>query len=379
MSDQKGARASESTALAVKPIHALLSQYKPQIQQALPKHLTVDRLLRIANNTIQRSKGLKECSPMSLLACVVDAAQLGFEPDPIMGEVYFVPFKGTATIIIGYKGFEKLIYQAGEVYTLTIHVVRAGEPFHVRFGSRPELEHEPLPYPGEQNSDKWLGVYAVAHFRDGNTSFEFLNRDAVFARRARSQAWRQKKLDSPWFTNEEAMWKKTAVRAIAGRLPKSTTDHRLARAVVLDEAGEAGLLTPTPTGFELAAEEDRMLGSGEDPANGGDLQEAQEVHPPTKTEERAKPAGRGRGKKSAAPSPGNEIPKAKIPNEPIDVKNTAKDPVVKDTSKIYNRGLQAGWTVDAINSWIRKKFGIPMKEIRESMLPEIMKVMEAGT
>jgi recombination protein RecT len=352
---------------AVKPIGALLVQYKAQIAQALPKHLTTERLLRIANNAIQNGSGLRDCSPISLLSCVVECGQLGLEPDSVLGEVYLVPFKGTATVIVGYKGFQKLIYQSGEIFNIEAHVVRKADEFSYSFGSRPHLDHKPTGnYGDEKNTDDWIGAYAIAQFRDGNSSFDYLTRAEVLKRKNRSAAVRAGKKDSPWFTDEEAMWKKSAIRAIAGKLPKSTTDFRLARATALDTMTEAGLMTPTATGFEMATEADRLLSSGDDPANGGDLTEAREMKEETK-----KPA---------------TVPKANIPKgDVIDVKPEKKkepaksDPIVKNTTEIYNRGTSNGWRIDDIPVWIKKEFGVGMKEIRESMLPRIMKVMEGGT
>jgi recombination protein RecT len=352
---------AETKALATRDIHALLDRKDVaiEIKKALPKHLTPERLIRMAATAIQKSPGLKKCTPLSLLACVVECGQLGLEPDGVLGEIYLVPFKDQATIIVGYKGFMKLAYQTGDIYKITHHVVRKGEPFSRTYGTSPSIEHTPKDHGEETDDSTWLYAYAVAHFRDGHSDFEVLERADVFKRRSRSRAFTQKKLDSPWFTDEEAMWRKTAVRALSARLPKSTTDNRLARAVAIDEMSEAGLLTATTTGFEIS-EEALSINDGTAAAE-EPLQEAHEVV------EEKKP----RGKK----------PEAK--DDVIDVKaqKPKDDPIVKTMSDVYNRGTMNGWKISDINAWIKKEFGIndPLKETRQSWLPKIMKAMESGT
>jgi recombination protein RecT len=379
-----------TTKTKAQDIHALLDRQDVQaeLRKALPTgDISPQRLIRIATTAILKSPKLKECTPLSLLACVVETAQLGFDPDPVLGEVYFVPIKGQANLWIGYQGFAKLAFQTGDIYSISSQVVRKGERFHVHYGAHREIEHFPMTHGEEKEGDAtWTGAYAVAAFRDGHTDFEWLERADVLKRRARSHAWRQGKTDSPWYTDMEAMWKKTAIRALAKRLPKSTTDKRLARAAAIDELGEAGMLTPTMTGFEIA---ETAQSINDDPAE-VPIQQAKEVQ----QQQGKKSAGGGKKSKlqsrqSTVPAAGSSvIPKAQIPRDPIDVKATevrtekAKaDPTVTPAqyAEIYQRGTDSGsWNVDSIRAWVKKKYGCQVKELRVSQLPEVLRVMESG-
>lgn len=69
-----------------------LQRMMPEIQRALPKHLSADRLTRIAMTTIRQTPALLECNVQSLLGAVMQAAQLGLEPN-ILGQCYIIPFK----------------------------------------------------------------------------------------------------------------------------------------------------------------------------------------------------------------------------------------------------------------------------------------------
>jgi recombination protein RecT len=355
MAQQQG-----STALATKEIHALLDRKDVAIElrKALPKHLTPERLIRIAATAIQKSPQLKMCTPLSLLACVVECGQLGLEPDGVLGDVYLVPFKdrksGTskATIIVGYKGFMKLAFQTGDIYKITAHVVRKGERFSHSHGTDEQLEHIRTDHGEEKDDSTWTHVYACAYFRDGHKDFEVLERADVFKRRSRSAGYRGQKADSPWFTDPETMWKKSAIRALAGRLPKSTTDNRLARAVALDEMSDAGMLTATTTGFEIS----------EDAISGNLIEDEKPIEEAKEVVEDKKP----KGKKN---------------DDPIDVKPTKADPVIskKTATDIYNRGTSNDWKIDDIRDWVKKEFGCSVQDLRESQLPRVIKAMEAGT
>ena len=84
---------------------------KKQLALAVPRHLSVDRLLRVAMTSIQRTPKLLDCTQQSLLACVMTCAQLGLEPDAFLGQAYLVPYWNgkksayEAQLIPGYRGY----------------------------------------------------------------------------------------------------------------------------------------------------------------------------------------------------------------------------------------------------------------------------------
>lgn len=66
---------TETKAIAVTPKTAtitaqlsdLLRDRKPMLEQLVPKHLTAERLMRVAVNCVAKTPKLQECSPTSLL------------------------------------------------------------------------------------------------------------------------------------------------------------------------------------------------------------------------------------------------------------------------------------------------------------------------
>jgi len=372
--------AETTTAIAkTKDIHALLNRKDvlAELRKVLPDDLSPERLARISLTVIQKSPGLKKCTPLSLLACVVECAQLRLDPDPLLGEVAFVPYKDQASLQIMYKGFAKLAYNTGDIHKITAYVVRKGEKFRYAAGTAETLIHEPKDHGVEKDDSTWTHAYAVAFFRDGHADHQVLERAEVFRRRSRSRAFTSGKQDTPWITDPESMWKKSAIRALATRLPKSTTDNRLARAAKLDELGDLGLLKASDTGMGFELTEDASTMNEEVPIS------------PSKEIETSKPAGGGRkGKKQEPTGTNPHLPKAQIPRDPIDVvpeksaKSPAKpDPNISraDLSKIYTVGAEHGsWNVDAIQAFVKKRFGCKVSELRVSQLPEVLRVMKDG-
>jgi hypothetical protein len=109
---------------------------------------------------------------------------------------------------------------------------------------------------------------------------------------------------------------------------------------------------------------------------------------PSKEIETAKPAGGGKGKKQEPKGTNPYVPKAQIPRGPIDIvpekeaKSPAKsDPFITrgDLTKIYTVGAEHGsWNVDAIQAFVKKRFGCKVSELRVSQLPEVLRAMKDG-
>lgn len=212
-------------------IRGLLDRMKPQIALALPRHLTPDRVMRVALTSIAKTPDLLECSQQSLAAAVLQAAQLGLEPDGILGYAYLVPFKGIATLIPGYKGLLELARRSGKISTIEARVVHAKDRFRFAYGLKPVLEHTPAQ---EAETGDLVAVYAVAHLKDGGLQWELMWKREVDAIRKRSRA----SASGPWVTDYEEMAKKTVLRRLCKMLPASV---ELQQAVAMDERAEIGL------------------------------------------------------------------------------------------------------------------------------------------
>lgn len=198
-----------------------MKKMAPAMAQALPKHMDIDRLTRLAMTTIRTTPALKDADVGSLLGAVMQAAQLGLEPG-LMGHCYLLPFnnknKGIKEVqfIIGYKGMIDLARRSGHIKSIYAHAVYSNDEFDYELGLESKLVHKPT-----MNADKgeFVGAYAVAHFKDGGYQFEFMSKADIEKRKGRSKAANSK--FSPWTSDYEEMAKKTVVRHMWKYLPIS--------------------------------------------------------------------------------------------------------------------------------------------------------------
>ena len=89
-----------------------MDKLKPQMALALPKHLTADRMARLAMTAFSTSAQLQNCEPKSIAASIMTAGQLGLEPG-INGAGFLVPYGRTCTFVPGWKGLVDLVSRSG--------------------------------------------------------------------------------------------------------------------------------------------------------------------------------------------------------------------------------------------------------------------------
>jgi len=233
---------------AVDTLRALLDRSKAQLALALPKHLTVERLIRVAITAVQKTPALLECDPLSIVGSLMTAAQLGLEPDGILGLAYMVPFYNNKTrqkeaqLQIGYKGFLALARRSGVVSSIYSEIVYTKDVFKVTLGTDHKLIHEPMLDMDDRGPIR--GAYAVIFFKDGTHDFEYMSAREIEKIRDNSPgviAARKFNRDTPWDSHPEEMFRKTPIRRLAKRMPLSVEDNSLAKAAMLDEYADTGI------------------------------------------------------------------------------------------------------------------------------------------
>jgi recombination protein RecT len=216
-------------------LKSLLESQRQSIQQILPKHLSADRILKVALVAASRNPLLLECDAMSILRSVMSSSQLGLEPDGPLGSAYLVPFKNKngrmeAQLIVGYRGLIDLARRSGQIVSIEAHVVREKDKFECSFGLEPVLKHVP---DWSDDPGKQIAVYAVAKLKDGGVQAEVMTKHEVDAIRKRSRAGNF----GPWVTDYEEMSRKTVVKRLAKYLPISV---ELSQALEVDNAADTG-------------------------------------------------------------------------------------------------------------------------------------------
>lgn len=213
-----------------------------QIALAAPKSVDPSTMIRLARTMLQTNPDLLECSGISILGCVIQAAQLGLELDGFTGAAYMVPYwnkhtkRKEAQLIPGYRGLMRLARRSGEVTNIMARVVRQGDAFEVHYGTDEAIIHQPNPAkPKGSERETLAAVYAFAEIKGATKpQFDFMWNWEVEEVRACAPG----KDNGPWVTDYAAMAMKTVVRRLCKFLPVSL---EVQKAVTLDELHQAGL------------------------------------------------------------------------------------------------------------------------------------------
>ena len=107
----------------------LFKAHEVDFVKVLPKHLTPDRMARLAIGCIRRNPKLAQADPITFLGALMQACVIGLEVDTPLGHCYIVPYKSKASLIIGYKGMIELAYRSERVGYINCHVVFENETF----------------------------------------------------------------------------------------------------------------------------------------------------------------------------------------------------------------------------------------------------------
>lgn len=217
----------------------LLQKAKPTLAELLPRTMPPERAVRLALSQMRAGSPLLKCNAASVLGCVMESAQLGLELNT-GGQCWMVPFKGKAQLIIGYQGYIDLAYRTNMLAVVQANVVYENDKFeyHRGFGTNesPRIYHEPNELEMSERG-ALRGAYMAACLKESTTwILHYMSRPEILERKRLSKA--AARSDSPWKTDEAAMWRKTVIREGQRWLPH---DYTFGRAVTIDQAAEAGV------------------------------------------------------------------------------------------------------------------------------------------
>lgn len=210
----------------------MIKALEPEIKKALPTILTPERFTRIALSAINNTPKLAECSPMSFIAALMNAAQLGLEPNTPLGQAYLIPYKNKGNLEcqfqIGYRGLLSLAYRNERVQSIEAHTVYENDVFEYELGLNPRLVHIPtMEIPGEARA-----FYGIFRLDNGGFRFEVMNKNAIDAYAAKySKAYDS--ASSPWKINYESMACKTVLKQLLKYAPMKS---EFQKAVCMDES-----------------------------------------------------------------------------------------------------------------------------------------------
>ena len=218
-----------------------LTEHKAQIAAALPAHLTADKMARLSLTVIRNKKQLSEADPISLMGAIIACSQDGLEPGRTAHLVPFTNRKANRIDVVyipDYRGLIQLARNSGIIGKFVADVVRSGDYFEFKRGTREYLDHTPI---GDVNQPI-LHAYAIAWARDGSwCQFEVMSKSEIDAVRDQSSGYknaiRYNKKDTPWITHYGPMAKKTVAKQLCKYLPQSS---ELMSAIRHDDMADIG-------------------------------------------------------------------------------------------------------------------------------------------
>ena len=156
---------------------------------------------------------LKAADPRSIVAAAMIAATLDLPVNKDLGFAHIIPYSGVAQFQIGYKGLIQLAMRSGQYKHLNACEVCEGE----LIGSN-KLTGEVNIDPAKKTSDTIIGYAAYMELLNGFRHSIYWSVDDVNKHAKRfSQAMKNNRKDSPWFTSFEVMAKKTLIKSLLSK------------------------------------------------------------------------------------------------------------------------------------------------------------------
>jgi recombination protein RecT len=344
-----------------------IESLKSEMARALPKHLTADRMTRIAVTALRTTKNLADCTVPSFVASIMACSVLGIEPNTPLGEAFLIPFWNKkinekrggyeCQLIIGYQGYRSLAFRSGQIASMPAYAVFKGDHFEYELGLSPSLKHKPSDDPNREDPANLTHVYCVIRPKDATSEpiFLVLSRAQVEKRRTRGASGKTYQdgnpISTPWDTDYEAMALKTVVRAIFKWAPRST---EMVVAGDIDDRIERGasILPSLPESVASA-----MLAGGA--ATDRDTREQDDAESDEqRAEEQQKPAAAAQKPPN---TPANTKPGHIFPSEIKDIKKQAQDEGNEGLAEICERALTGD--ADAKAAVITIRDAKPQREI----------------
>ncbi|WP_029467802.1 recombinase RecT [Blautia producta] len=199
----------------------LIKAMEPEIKKALPEVITPERFTRMALSALNTTPKLAECTQLTFLTALMNAAQLGLEPNTPLGQAYLIPYNNNGIMVcqfqIGYKGLIDLSYRNPQMQVIQAQAVYENDEFDYELGLNPRLVHHPtLLKRGEVKA-----FYGYFKLTNGGYGFEVMSRNDI-DRYAKEYSKSFDASFSPWKNNYVGMAKKTVIKQALKYAPLKT-------------------------------------------------------------------------------------------------------------------------------------------------------------
>jgi recombination protein RecT len=292
---------------AIEKMRGLLSGpgIKGKIEEVLGQ-----RAPQFASSIIQlisASRQLQECDPNSTIAAAMTAAVLDLPIDKNLGFAHIIPYGQNAQFQMGAKGLIQLAIRSGQYKHLNATEVYEGE-----FVSYNRLTGDLKVDFAAKKSETVVGYAAYFQLVSGYEQAVYWSVEDVTSHAKKfSQAFKAGKKDSPWFTNFDAMGRKTVVKDLLShwgimsvQMQKALVEDQAVHRTIDSEAEYVDNLKTSASKPEHALTDAGEVGTLK--SDDGDLGPAKKK-PEAKIESQVGPAGAA-GPEAGKPDPNGGAP-----------------------------------------------------------------------
>jgi recombination protein RecT len=190
-------------------------------------------LLAVASN-----QALMECDPASIMTTALRAATLQLSCDPALGQAYPVPYKGKATLQLGFRGIKQMALRTNKYRFINVSELYEGQV----------VEENQLTgavrLAGKRTTDKVIGYFCYFELFNGYSSFLYMTVEELDAHAQRySKSYNSN--SSLWKSEFGKMAKKTVLRLCLLRNGVMTPEDKAVLTSISEDeesADNAGML-----------------------------------------------------------------------------------------------------------------------------------------
>ncbi len=240
-----------------------LEKASPMLAKIAPKEFGqhIPRLITCFNVAARKTPQLLECDPKSIVLALAQSAAIGIFPNTPANRAYLIPYKTECQLQIGYPGLIELAMRTGLVANVKGVAVYKNDVFDMYEGSDPKIVHKPALFNRGGDADI-IGAYGLVKFRNGESQFRWLDRDALEKRRAMAFSKGEKGPWKDWFKEQ---CEKTGIKYTLRQCSLSDSDEtdRLMSAVNHDDRASSNepIDVSTLDGFDEFAAPASTVGS----------------------------------------------------------------------------------------------------------------------
>lgn len=151
---------------------------------------------------------LMAADPQSVLAAAMTAAVLDLPINKELGFAHIIPYAGVAIFQMGAKGFVQLGLRTGQYSRMNAMCVNDGA-----FGGHDDVGEPIILWDKIDETEPAVGYVFSFKLVNGFSKVAYWTKAKVTAHAERySQAYKNKKMDSPWYNNFDAMALKTVAK-----------------------------------------------------------------------------------------------------------------------------------------------------------------------